>query len=89
MKARHIHPNLCQDSCSSGGLQPGNGLYQLHRFLKGVQTLLDFLLNVSDGLVQKVNMSQDALEQKAMMGLHASIQGQAQVGELGTQPPAG
>jgi hypothetical protein len=34
-------------------------------------------------------MSQDALEKKAMMGLHTPFQSQTQVRELGAQPPAG
>jgi hypothetical protein len=87
-KARHIDANLRQDSRGCGRLQARNGLHQLHRLFKRVQALLNLLFNVSDGLIEKVNMRQDALEKKAMMRLHASFQSQTQIRELGAQSPA-
>jgi hypothetical protein len=89
VKARHIRANLRQDPGGGRRLQPSNTLHQLHRLLKRAQVLFDLLFDLGHGLLQKVNMRQDAVQQEAMMRLHTAFQGLSQVGELGAQSPTG
>ena len=48
-----------------------------------VQVLFHFCLELGQGLLQKVDVRQNAREQHTMMRLHTSIQGEAQVRQFG------
>jgi hypothetical protein len=77
-KATHIRPNLCNDGRSGHLLNGKDTFDELDGFLKGTQALLNLLLDLFNRLFNEVDVSQDPLQQKAMMGLDAAIEGLAQ-----------
>lgn len=73
-KTAHVHSNLCQDSCRSGRLNAGHTLDKHHGLLEGLQVLLHGALELSQGRLQKVNVSQQLPEHEAMMGQESAFQ---------------
>ena len=73
-RAGGVDPNLGQDRCGGGGLDPRYPLNQHHRFLKGKEPLFKFLLNLGQRFLQEINVGQDLLEQEPMVWLDASVQ---------------
>ena len=68
---------------------PGMRLAQSHRFRIREQVLLHLAFDSADSVLQKINLRQDLLQKEAMMRLYPALQCLPQVGELGSQSPAG
>jgi hypothetical protein len=81
-EAAHVRANLSHDGRCGDRTNTNNALDQRDRFVKRGEMLLNLLLHLSNGLFQKSNVSQDALEQKAVMRLHSTFQGEPQIREL-------
>src|SRR5581483_5724742 len=86
-KPRQIDPNLGQDRGCGRLLDADDALDELHGFFKRAQMLLNLLLNPFDRGFEESDMSQDLVQQEAMMGLDSSLQGQAQIRQFRPQPP--
>ncbi len=78
-EALHIGPDR-GDHCSNGRLLPsGDALQESLCLLKRGELRIDLLLHFGQGLLQEVDMSQHARDEEAMVGLHPTLQRQAQV----------
>jgi hypothetical protein len=64
-----------------------NGLGQRHRLGKRGDRVIDLLLRLGDGGVEKVNLRHELLQEEALMGLQAALQGCAQLRALRAQSP--
>ena len=86
-KAAHIGPDLGNDGGRRIGFDLWDRLKKGHFLCTFPQPLLDFLLDLCNGLFQKINMGQDVTDKEAMVGLNEPIQCLLQLGDLLSQTP--
>src|SRR5579871_4201811 len=84
-KAAHIGSDLCENSSSRRFLYANDAGEQSHGFFKREELLLHLLLNLFNGCFEKIDMSQNSLQQKALVRPDTAIERFAQVGQFGSQ----
>src|SRR6266566_9693897 len=86
-KAPHVRPDFAQNASRRLLSHAWNAHQQLHRFVVGLQILLDLEKQVKDRLIQKADVGQQMGEQDLVMRIDTPQQRFAQLGDLFVQRP--
>ncbi|GFP32800.1 hypothetical protein HKBW3S42_01108 [Candidatus Hakubella thermalkaliphila] len=73
-KAAHVHSNLSNDCLGRPLTHPGGGADSLDLFGKRGQATFHLLADPFNGFIQKVQMGENLLQHKALMGTETALQ---------------